>query len=76
MSGDPKECLAYAKVCMKLASQARLPSDKRYFEELAQRWLHLARDIEVAHALLATFGKQDGKPHPSDGSDRGTTPAE
>jgi hypothetical protein len=72
MSGDPKECLAYAKVCMKLASQARLPSDKRHFEELALRWLHLAGDLEVAQGLLAALGDRQS----SDGSDRDPPPAE
>ena len=76
MPGDPKERLAYAKVCMKLASQACLPSDKRHFGELAQRWLHLARDLEVAQGLLATFGDRDGKPKRSNGSDRDPPPTE
>jgi hypothetical protein len=61
MPGNPKECLDHAKACMRLASEARRPSDRQHFEELAQRWQALARDLEVTQRLLATWG-DDAKP--------------
>ena len=60
MPGDPKECLDHAKACLRLAAEARRPSDKKHFEELAERWQALARDLEFTQVLLATWG--DEKP--------------
>lgn len=59
MPGNPKECLDHAKACLRLASEARLPSDKQHFEELAERWLTMAKDLVATQALLATWAKED-----------------
>ena len=53
MPGDPKECLEHAKACMRLAAEARRQSDKEHFEQLAERWKALARDLEITQQLLA-----------------------
>jgi hypothetical protein len=56
MSGDPKECREHAKHCLMLAAEARSVFAKKRFEELAQRWLGLATDLENVKALLERWG--------------------
>lgn len=69
MPGDPEECRAHAKNCLRLASQARSPSDKEHFELLAKRWLAMATDLEFTQALLRTWGvPQEPKKPPHSGT--------
>ena len=56
MPGDPKECRENAKQCLKFAQTARTEADRERFEELAQWWLVLATDFEVANVLLEKWG--------------------
>jgi hypothetical protein len=57
MPGDPKECREHAKHCLELAKESPPHSLARTsFEELAQTWLRLARDLEHAKALLEQWG--------------------
>ena len=56
MPGDPKECREQANQCLELASKAPSPLSKARFEELAQTWLRLARNLEHARALLKNWG--------------------
>lgn len=62
MPGNPKECLDHAEACLKLASEARRPVDKQHFEELAERWKALARDLVFTQALLASWGDNTENP--------------
>ena len=62
MPGNPSECREHAKACLRIASEARRQSDKKHFEELAEKWQSLARDLEVTHALLATWGDDTKMP--------------
>jgi hypothetical protein len=50
MPGDPSECREHAKRCLKVAASTRSPLAKAQFEELAQKWLVLATDLERAKA--------------------------
>ena len=61
MPGNPTECLEHAKACLKLAAEARRESDREHFEQLAERWKALARDLEFTQALLADWGKTETK---------------
>jgi hypothetical protein len=56
MSGDPREGREQAKECLELANNAPSPLSKARFEELAQTWLRLARDLEHAQGLLKQWG--------------------
>jgi hypothetical protein len=56
MPGDPKECREHAKPCLRMASEAPTAESKERFELLAQKWLVLATDLEVAQALLKESG--------------------
>jgi hypothetical protein len=57
MPGDPKECREHAKHCLELASHAPPSSLTRArFEDLAQTWLRLARDLDHSKALLEQWG--------------------
>jgi len=56
MPGDPKECRENAKRCLKFAQTARTEADRERFEGLAQWWLVLATDFEVAKVLLEKWG--------------------
>jgi site-specific DNA recombinase len=49
--GDPSECRKQAENCLRLARVA--PMLSAHFEELAQRWLRVADDLERAEAYLA-----------------------
>jgi hypothetical protein len=55
MPGNPKECRENAKQCLELASGARTQAGRERFEGLAQRWIALANDYEVANLLLANW---------------------
>jgi hypothetical protein len=58
MPGDPKECREHAKHCLELASNSPpLSLARTRFEELAQTWLRLAKDLEHAKALLEQWGE-------------------
>lgn len=62
MPGNPKECLEHAKACLRLAAEARSQSDKEHFEQLAERWKALARDLEFTQELLANWGDAEIDP--------------
>lgn len=71
MPGDPKECMEHATNCLRLAAEARSAEQRQHFEELAQRWLALARDLEFTQTLLATWGDpQDAAPTKPGGSEQ------
>ena len=58
MPGDPNEWREHAKQCLELASKSPpLSLARTSFEELAQTWLRLAKDLEHAKALLRTMGR-------------------
>jgi hypothetical protein len=52
MPGDPKECREHAKQCLELAAEALTQTSKERFEQLAQKWLVIAADLEAAQALV------------------------
>jgi hypothetical protein len=56
MPGDPKKCRENAKRCLKFTQTARTEADRERFEGLAQWWLVLATDFEVAEVLLEKWG--------------------
>ena len=57
MPGDPNECREHAEQCLELASKSPpLSLSRTRFEELAQTWLRLAKDLEHAKALLEYWG--------------------
>ena len=56
MPGDPKECRDHAAQCFMLAAEAPTQVGKERFENLGQRWLALAADLEAAQALLKEWG--------------------
>jgi hypothetical protein len=57
MPGDPNECREHAKQCLELASKSPpLSLSCTRFEELAQTWLRLARDLEHARARSERWG--------------------
>ena len=56
MPGNPHECREHAKSCLRRAAEAKFPEVKAHFEELAQRWLSLATDLDVTHSLLEEWG--------------------
>ena len=56
MPGDINECLEHAKNCLRLAAEARRPSDKQHFEALAARWMAIAKDLQATKVLLAAWG--------------------
>lgn len=62
MPGNPHECREHAKNCLRLAADAKLPTVKAHFEELAQRWLSLATDLDATHSLLEEWGISLEKP--------------
>ena len=45
MPGDPNECRANAKECLREAASARTSTDKLTFQTLAQKWLRLWQRI-------------------------------
>jgi hypothetical protein len=51
--GDPSECRKQAENCLRLARVAPMSVLSAHFEELAQRWLRVADDLERAEAYLA-----------------------
>lgn len=57
MPGDPNACREHAKNCLRIASESHSDHVKKHFEQLAQRWLALATDLEVAQALLEAWGE-------------------
>ena len=57
MPGNSQECLDHAQQCMRLAAEARRPSDKQHFEELSQRWIAQARDLEVTQGFSRHLGR-------------------
>ena len=61
MPGDPKECREHAKHCLEVANHAPSSLAKARFEELAQTWLRLARDFEVAKTLLEDWGDPEAR---------------
>jgi hypothetical protein len=67
MPGNPKECRENAKQCLELASVARTQAGRERFEGLAQKWMAMANDYEVANLLLANWRiptAQDGSVAP------------
>ena len=56
MPGDPNECRANAKQCLREAASARTSTDKVTFETLAQKWLRLAADYDTAQRLVMEWG--------------------
>ena len=48
---DIKECREHAEHCLMLAAEARDLQAKRRFEALAQSWMKLGSDIEMAKVL-------------------------
>jgi len=56
MPGDPNECRANAKQCLREAASARTSTDKLTFETLAQKWLRLAADYDTAQRLVTEWG--------------------
>ena len=60
MPGDPKECREHAKNCLRMAKEAQ--TERETFEQLAQRWLALAADLEAAAALINEWGNGGSKP--------------
>ena len=56
MPGDPNECRANAKECLREAASARTCRDKTMFEALAQKWLRLANDYDAAQRLVTEWG--------------------
>lgn len=62
MPGNPNECREHAKNCLKLAEDARTPEARAHFQHLAERWMDLAHDLEVAKVLLEQWGKDPEKP--------------
>ncbi len=56
MPGDANECRDNAKRCLEFAQTARTEAYRESFERLAQRWLVLATDFEVAKVLLEKWG--------------------
>jgi hypothetical protein len=71
MPGNPKECLEHARACLRLAAESRRESDKEHFEQLAERWKALARDLEFTQELLANWGdaELDAAPKALGGTD-------
>jgi hypothetical protein len=61
MPSDPKECREHAKNCLELASTAASALARARFEDLAQTWLRLARDLEIAKALLEKWADPEGR---------------
>lgn len=61
MPGDPKECREHAKRCLEIAATAPSPLDKARFEDLAKTWIRLARDLELAKALVDQWGEPETK---------------
>ena len=55
MPGDPNECRERARECLGLARAARAPEQRQFLTNLAQRWLSLATDIEMANTLLEAY---------------------
>ena len=53
MRTDPKECLEYAKRCMKLAAETTDPVLKDSLLYTAQRWERLAAELESDNEWLA-----------------------
>jgi hypothetical protein len=56
MPGDPNDCRENAKLCFELALSARTRVDQERLENIAHRWVALARDYEAANALLLEWG--------------------
>ena len=56
MPGDPNECREHAKRCLKIAQEATNPALKASLEEIAQKWLRLAADLEATKPLLEAWG--------------------
>ena len=53
MPGDPNECKKHAANCRRLAKTAPNPIIAADFEELSERWLKIADDLERSEAYLA-----------------------
>jgi hypothetical protein len=61
MTGDPKQCRAYAAQCSEMAAKARNPEHKRMLTNLAQSWLGIAAELESSRALLDAYpSRRDG----------------
>lgn len=61
VSGDPSECRKHAANCRRLAKTAPNPVIAADFEELAQRFLKVADDLERAEARVAELREADKK---------------
>jgi molecular chaperone GrpE (heat shock protein) len=55
VSGDPNECRKHAAKCRRLAETAPNEMIAADFEELAQRFLKVADDLERAEARVAAL---------------------
>jgi len=59
MPGDPKECRERAKGLWALASEGTNPALKESLLETAQRWSHLATDLETMYVLQDQWRQED-----------------
>ena len=61
MPGDPNECRANAKECLREAASARTSTDKLTFQTLAQKWLRTRSGLRHSptsnHGMGPTFPK-------------------
>jgi hypothetical protein len=56
MPGDPNECREHAKRCLKIAQETTNPALRASLEEIAEKWLRLAADLEATKPLLEVWG--------------------
>jgi hypothetical protein len=52
MPGDPKHCREQAKCCLELAANSTSPLAKARFEDLADKWMRLATELDRTKLLL------------------------
>jgi hypothetical protein len=59
MPGNPQQCRANAKRCLRLANRATKPERRQNFTDLAEIWTKLAAETESDDGLLRVIGELD-----------------